>query len=88
MVVVRPRDGTLPTIPPASAVRFERLRQYLGTDSIEAGIGIERGAVETRSAPGRARGLQIPPRRGRSSSVPRAPPPAARPTTIASRSPG
>jgi hypothetical protein len=59
VVVVRLRDGTLLTIPPASTVRFERLRQYLGTDSIEAGIGIERGAVETRSAPGRARGLQI-----------------------------
>lgn len=59
VVVVRLRDGTTLTIPPASAVRFERLRQYLGTDSIEAGIGIERGAVETRSAPGRARGLQI-----------------------------
>lgn len=59
VVVVQLRDGTTLTIPPASSVRFERLRQYLGTDSIEAQIGIDRGGVETRSAPGRRRGLQI-----------------------------
>ncbi|RPH43967.1 MAG: hypothetical protein EHM87_12050 [Burkholderiales bacterium] len=59
VVVVRLNDGTTLTIPPASAVRFERLRQYLGTDSIEARIGVERGGIETRSAPGRRRSLQI-----------------------------
>jgi hypothetical protein len=59
VVVVRLRDGTSLTIPPASAVRFERLREYLGTDSIEAAIGVERGSIETRSAPGRSRGLRI-----------------------------
>ena len=59
VVVLRLRDGTLLTIPPASAVRFERLRQYLGTDSIDARIDVERGGVETRSPPGRARALRV-----------------------------
>jgi hypothetical protein len=59
VVVLRLRDGTQLTIPPASTVRFERLRQYLGTDSIDARIDIERGAIETRSAPGRARPLRV-----------------------------
>jgi hypothetical protein len=59
VVVVRLNDGTTLVIPPASTVRFERLRQYLGTESIEARIGVERGGIETRSAPGRRRALQI-----------------------------
>jgi hypothetical protein len=59
VVVVRLKDGTSLVIPPASAVRFERLRQYLGTDSTEARIAVERGGIETRSEPGRRRALQI-----------------------------
>jgi hypothetical protein len=59
VVVVRLRDGTTLTIPPASTVRFERLRRYLGSDAVEAAIAVERGAVETRATPGRARPLRI-----------------------------
>jgi hypothetical protein len=59
VVVLTLRDGTTLTVPPASAVRFERLRGYLGTESIDAAIGLERGGLETRSAPGRQRPLRV-----------------------------
>jgi hypothetical protein len=59
VVVVRLRDGTLLTIPPASSVRFLRLREYLGPDAVEVRIGVERGALDTRSAPMRRRPLDI-----------------------------
>jgi len=59
VVTLRLGDGTVLTIPPASAVRVDRLRQYLEQDAIEARIGIERGAIDTRSVPGRKRGLEI-----------------------------
>lgn len=59
VVVLTLRDGTTLTVPPASAVRFERLRGYLGSESIEAAIGVERGGIEARSAPGRQRALRV-----------------------------
>lgn len=59
VVVLTLRDGTTLTVPPASAVRFERLRGYLGTESIDAAIGLERGGLESRSAPGRQRPLRV-----------------------------
>lgn len=59
VVVLTLRDGTTLTVPPASSVRFERLRGYLGTESIEAAIGVDRGGLETRSAPNRPRALRV-----------------------------
>ncbi|MGE0803211.1 MAG: FecR domain-containing protein [Lautropia sp.] len=51
-------DGTRLRIPPASRVRFERLRQYHGDDAIEARLRLERGAIEPQSSP-RKRPLTI-----------------------------
>jgi hypothetical protein len=59
VVVLRLGDGTLLTIQPASAVRIDRLRRYLEHDAIEARIRVERGAIDTRSAPDRKRPLEI-----------------------------
>jgi hypothetical protein len=59
VVVVRLRDGTTLTLPPASTVRFERLRRYLDGEAVEAAIAVERGAVDTRAAPARTRPLRI-----------------------------
>lgn len=52
-------DGTVLTIPPASAVRIDRLRQYLGPNAIDAELMIERGSVDTVSPPARSRPLRI-----------------------------
>ena len=52
-------DGTVLTIPPASAVRIERLRQYLGPGAVDAEMLIERGSIDTASPPARPRPLRV-----------------------------
>ncbi len=52
-------DGTRLTIPPASAVRIDRLRHYLSPEALEVQIAVERGAVDTAAARNRKRPLRI-----------------------------
>jgi len=59
VVVITLDDGTTLTIPPASTVRIERLRQYLGPEAVEAHLGLERGSLDSRSPPVRPRPLRV-----------------------------